>query len=70
MKKESDRVRGRKRERKEREKREKGKEREKRIGVSTHLYPPPSDVRPRTSKTSVGDLHLRCAVRRCDDGEG
>src|ERR1700679_608307 len=61
---------GKKEKRKEREKREKGKEKEKRIRVSTHLYPPPSDVRPRTSRTSVGDLYLRCDVRRCADGEG
>src|SRR5271155_2226341 len=62
--KESDRVREKER------KREREKEKEKRIRVSTHLYPPPSDVCPRTSRTSVGDLYLRCDVRRCDDGEG
>src|SRR5271168_1847173 len=35
-------------------KREKKREREsERVRVSTHIYPPPSDVRPRTSKVSV-----------------
>jgi hypothetical protein len=36
------------RERKERKKREK-REKEKRDRVSSHIYPPPSNVRPRTS---------------------
>jgi len=35
-------------------KREKKREREReRVRVSTHIYPPPSDVHPRTSKVSV-----------------
>ena len=66
MRKESDRVRGRKRKGKREKKERKGKRKRK----ATHIYPPPSDVRPRTSRTSVGDLYLRCDVRRCDDGEG
>ena len=67
MKKESDRVRGRKREREKERKREREKER-KTDRVSAYIYPPPSDVRPRTSRTSVGDLYLRCDVRRCGNG--
>src|SRR5271155_2488780 len=64
--KESDRVRGRKRRGKREKKERKGKRKRK----GSHIYPPPSDVRPRTSRTSVGDLYLRCDVQRCDDGEG
>ena len=55
--------------------REKGeKEREMgtagdRVGVSTHIYPPPSDVRPRTSKTSVcvvySALGVGVGVQQC-----
>src|ERR1700678_3137021 len=73
--KESDRVRGRKREREKERKGERGKGRKgegekerKRDRVSAYIYPPPSDVHPQTSRTSVGNLYLRCDVRRCDNG--
>ena len=40
-----------------------------RVGVSTHIYPPPSDVRPRTSKTSVcvvySALGVGVGVQQC-----
>jgi hypothetical protein len=52
---------GEKRKRKEREREQKKKRRE-RVGVSTHIYPPPSNVRPRTSKTRVGAPSSRYGV--------
>ena len=47
---------------KEKEKRERKKER-----VSTHIYPPPGNVRPRTSKMGVSGSSSRYDVRHCDD---
>src|ERR1700678_2583235 len=55
---------------KKREGQSERKKERKRDRVSAYIYPPPSDVRPRTSRTSVGNLYSRCDVRRCDNGRG
>ena len=59
--------RGIERERSERERDRERKERERkrekeRNRVSSHIYPPPGDVRPRTSKIRVGNILLE--IRR------
>jgi hypothetical protein len=36
--------------------------------VSTYIYPPPSNVRPRTSRINVGNSFSRCDVPHCNGG--
>ena len=60
---------GRERKRERESKRKKRKERE-RERVSTHIYLPSSDVRPRTSRTSVGDSSSGYGVWHSDDDFG
>jgi len=54
--------------REKRERKEKRKEkREKR--VLTHIWSPPSDVRPRTSAVTSSGFFLRCGVQHCGDDQ-
>ena len=56
-----------KRKREQKEKKRKERERER---VSTHIYLPSSDVRPRTSRTSVDDSSSGYGVWHSDDDFG